>query len=116
MDLFRVQATTETPFKISGEKDRVALLKQIFKMKPVEALPPMEGFTSKLRNYQKIGVEWLWFLYENGFGGLLCDDMGLGKTHQAMALMSLPEGPALHNQSISGGLSHHRPESLGAEN
>jgi SNF2 family DNA or RNA helicase len=88
MDLFRVQATTETPFKISGEKDRVALLKQIFKMKPAGALPPMAGFTSKLRNYQKIGVEWLWFLYENGFGGLLCDDMGLGKTHQAMALMS----------------------------
>ena len=88
MDLFRVRATTETPFKISGEKDRVALLKQIFNMKPVDALPPMKGFTSELRNYQKIGVEWLWFLYENGFGGLLCDDMGLGKTHQAMALMA----------------------------
>lgn len=88
MDLFRVQATTEIPFNLSGEKDRVALLKQILKMKPVEAPPPMQGFISNLRNYQKIGVEWLWFLYENGFGGLLCDDMGLGKTHQAMALMA----------------------------
>jgi SNF2 family DNA or RNA helicase len=101
MDLFRVQATTDMPFKISGEKDRVALLKQIFKMKPVEALPPMEGFTSTLRNYQKIGVEWLWFLYENGFGGLLCDDMGLGKTHQAMALMScLKARPATTNRFL----------------
>jgi SNF2 family DNA or RNA helicase len=34
------------------------------------------------------GAEWLWFLFENGFGGLLCDDMGLGKTHQIMALMT----------------------------
>ncbi len=42
---------------------------------------------SPLRAYQKLGLEWLWFLYENGFGGLLCDDMGLGKTHQIMALM-----------------------------
>ena len=44
---------------------------------------------SELRPYQKIGVEWLHFLYENDLAGLLCDDMGLGKTHQAMALMLL---------------------------
>ncbi|MFH0725485.1 MAG: DEAD/DEAH box helicase [Pseudomonadota bacterium] len=101
MDLFRVQATTETPFKITGETDRVALLKQILKMKPAEALPPMKGFTSQLRNYQNIGVEWLWFLYENGFGGLLCDDMGLGKTHQAMALMScLKARPSTTNRFL----------------
>jgi SNF2 family DNA or RNA helicase len=42
----------------------------------------------KLRQYQKNACGWLWFLYENGFSGLLCDDMGLGKTHQVMALMT----------------------------
>ena len=42
---------------------------------------------SSLRPYQKLGVEWLYFLSENSLGGLLCDEMGLGKTHQVMALM-----------------------------
>ncbi|MCH1429378.1 MAG: DEAD/DEAH box helicase [Chlamydiales bacterium] len=41
-----------------------------------------------LRPYQKHGLEWLWFLYQNELSGLLCDDMGLGKTHQVMALLS----------------------------
>jgi SNF2 family DNA or RNA helicase len=40
-----------------------------------------------LYDFQEAGYRWLWFLYRNGFGGLLCDDMGLGKTHQAMALL-----------------------------
>ncbi|MFZ2491478.1 MAG: DEAD/DEAH box helicase [Thermoanaerobaculia bacterium] len=40
-----------------------------------------------LYGYQLTGYQWLWFLQQNGFGGLLCDDMGLGKTHQAMALI-----------------------------
>lgn len=88
MDVFRVQAASETPFEVAGQQERVALFKRILDMKPVAPLPEMRGFTSTLRGYQKIGVEWLWFLYENGFGGLLCDDMGLGKTHQAMALIT----------------------------
>ena len=41
-----------------------------------------------LRDYQKEGVRWLKYLYDNGFGGCLADDMGLGKTLQAIALLS----------------------------
>ena len=51
-------------------------------------LPSISEMKGKLRPYQRNGYGWLWFLYENGFSGLLCDDMGLGKTHQVMALMS----------------------------
>jgi superfamily II DNA or RNA helicase len=43
---------------------------------------------AKLRPYQEIGLQWLWFLYCHGLSGLLCDDMGLGKTHQTMALLA----------------------------
>jgi SNF2 family DNA or RNA helicase len=43
---------------------------------------------AKLRPYQEIGVQWLWFLYAHGLSGILCDDMGLGKTHQTMALLA----------------------------
>lgn len=48
----------------------------------------LKGLASDLREYQKNGVLWLWFLYQNGLSGLLCDDMGVGKTHQAMGLMA----------------------------
>ena len=40
------------------------------------------------RDYQKYGVKWLKYLYDNGFGGCLADDMGLGKTLQVIALFS----------------------------
>lgn len=58
------------------------------KLKPPSRLPALRPMKGKLREYQKNGYGWLWFLYENGFSGLLCDDMGLGKTHQMMALMT----------------------------
>lgn len=57
-------------------------------LKPPSRLPSVKAMKGKLREYQKNGYGWLWFLYENGFSGLLCDDMGLGKTHQVMALMA----------------------------
>lgn len=37
---------------------------------------------AELRPYQKEGLNWLNFLDEFGFGGILADDMGLGKTIQ----------------------------------
>lgn len=58
-------------------------------VKPV-ALP--QGFVGELRPYQKAGVDWLHFLREYGFGGILADDMGLGKTIQMLVfLQSLRE-------------------------
>ncbi|HTY62034.1 MAG TPA: SNF2-related protein [Acidobacteriota bacterium] len=50
------------------------------------------GFTGELRPYQKHGYDWLHFLHEYRFGGILADDMGLGKTVQVLAyLQSLKE-------------------------
>ncbi|HTY22702.1 MAG TPA: DEAD/DEAH box helicase [Desulfomonilaceae bacterium] len=60
-----------------------------------DRIPSIREMKGKLRPYQKNGFGWLWFLYRNGFSGLLCDDMGLGKTHQVMALMSA----ILHRQT-----------------
>lgn len=44
-------------------------------------------FKAELRPYQKAGYQWLKFLQEYNFGGILADDMGLGKTVQALALL-----------------------------
>lgn len=41
-----------------------------------------------LRDYQKYGFEWLKFLDECNFGGILADDMGLGKTLQIITLLA----------------------------
>ncbi len=42
---------------------------------------------SILREYQKVGYNWLMTLDSLGFGGILADDMGLGKTIQVIAIL-----------------------------
>ncbi|GIZ96477.1 DNA helicase [Tsukamurella sp. TY48] len=42
---------------------------------------------AELRPYQRDGLDWLSFLWDNDFGGILADDMGLGKTVQTLALI-----------------------------
>jgi SNF2 family DNA or RNA helicase len=43
------------------------------------------GLNAELRGYQRAGLDWMQFLREFGFGGILADDMGLGKTIQTLA-------------------------------
>lgn len=50
--------------------------------------PTIDHLPGRLRPYQNLGLQWLWFLYRHRLSGLLCDEMGLGKTHQAMALLA----------------------------
>ncbi|MCY3965257.1 MAG: DEAD/DEAH box helicase [Acidobacteria bacterium] len=86
-ELLRLQASSAAPIRVEGEGDRTDFLRRFLALRPADPLVEPEGLKSILRPYQRLGVEWLKFLYENGLAGLLCDDMGLGKTHQAMALM-----------------------------
>ena len=86
-DLFRITALNECPVEIDRQSDQANQLKQMLALQPLKSPLKVMGLTSGLRGYQELGVQWLWFLFENGFGGLLCDDMGLGKTHQVMAFM-----------------------------
>ncbi len=50
------------------------------------------GIKAELRPYQKSGIKWMNYLYDNGFGACLADDMGLGKTVQTIALLSRIHG------------------------
>ncbi len=87
MDLVRLN-TVSRNLNITGEKTgNIDLLKNILDLKPSRPVPVPAGLKSDLREYQKLGTEWLYYLSENLFGGLLCDDMGLGKTHQIMAFL-----------------------------
>ncbi|PTB96210.1 DNA helicase [Marivirga lumbricoides] len=47
------------------------------------------GLNGKLRGYQREGLNWLNFLDDFNFGGVLADDMGLGKSVQIIAFMLL---------------------------
>ena len=87
LELLRLQAAASQELIVDGHKSLVNRLQRLLNFKPCTPFPKIKGMVSKLRTYQQLGAEWISFLYENGFGGLLCDDMGLGKTHEVMAFM-----------------------------
>ncbi len=67
--------------KLYEKKQR---LRQFENIKDV-TLP--SNIKANLREYQKSGFNWLNFLEEFGWGGILADDMGLGKTLQAITFI-----------------------------
>jgi SNF2 family DNA or RNA helicase len=71
----------ETLRKLYEKKQK---LRQFENIKEV-ALP--QNIQANLRDYQKSGFNWLNFLDEFQWGGILADDMGLGKTLQAITFI-----------------------------
>jgi superfamily II DNA or RNA helicase len=62
---------------------------------PVVSSPPLTN--GELRGYQQRGLDFLAYLSEFGFGGVLADQMGLGKTLQVLSYLlrrKQMEGPA----------------------
>ncbi len=63
-------------------------LREKFKhFKEIKNMPLPKSLEGSLRDYQKVGYDWLHFLKEFSFGGCLADDMGLGKTVQVLSLI-----------------------------
>ncbi|HEY9315132.1 SNF2-related protein [Williamsia sp.] len=56
--------------------------------RPPKHVEPPTMLRATLRDYQREGLDWLSFLWDNGLGGVLADDMGLGKTLQTLALFA----------------------------
>lgn len=65
------------------------ILKKIGSFKGVRSQRIPKEIQGTLRAYQKEGVNWLCFLHEFNFGGILADDMGLGKTLQTLAFLTI---------------------------
>lgn len=53
----------------------------------IKDVPPPDHLQPILRPYQVAGFQWLNYLREVGWGGILADDMGLGKTIQALSFL-----------------------------
>ena len=53
----------------------------------IEAIAPPSQLSETMRPYQVSGFQWLNYLNEVKWGGILADDMGLGKTLQTLAFL-----------------------------
>ena len=68
-----------------GADKILSFAKKLENFTGINHVEPATEFAAQLRPYQQDGLNWLQFLREYGFGGILADDMGLGKTIQALA-------------------------------
>lgn len=75
------QLSTEILAELAEKQQRLKEFKNIKNQK----LP--KDIKATLRNYQIEGFNWLCFLDEFGWGGILADDMGLGKTVQVITFI-----------------------------
>jgi len=53
----------------------------------INNIEPPDHLQNILRPYQVAGYQWLNYLHEINWGGILADDMGLGKTVQALSFL-----------------------------
>lgn len=74
---------------VKAEKDEryFELMEQITNKNEQEYCTVPTNLTVTLRDYQKVGFQWLKTLERYGLGGILADDMGLGKTLQMIAVL-----------------------------
>lgn len=78
--------------KLKLPKMEEELVTNLLTMKSLPEYPLSKQFEGRLRDYQKVGYDWLGFLYQHRFGACLADDMGLGKTIQTIAFLSGIDG------------------------
>ncbi len=71
-------------FTINGGKELRELGQKLKNFTGIEDVALPNNLQAELRPYQQQGLNWLQFLREYKFGGILADDMGLGKTIQTL--------------------------------
>ena len=80
-ELYDLKNDDELFFELEEKYNR---LRDFDKINEVE---PPEHLKTILRPYQVAGFQWLHYLCNVGWGGILADDMGLGKTVQALSFL-----------------------------
>jgi len=90
-ELYENRDEKELSFELDEKYER---LKEFKNIPETEAPKHLQDI---LRPYQVSGFQWLNYLNDVGWGGILADDMGLGKTVQALSMLH-------HYKEITGGL------------
>ena len=80
-ELYLQRDEEELIFQLEEKYER---LKENYSIKPI---PAPVHLKSVLRPYQESGFQWLNYLREVQWGGILADDMGLGKTVQTLSFL-----------------------------
>ena len=81
-ELYEDRDEMELTIQLEQKYEKLKEFNRIREIDPPEHLKPI------LRPYQVAGYQWLNYLHEVNWGGILADDMGLGKTVQALAFMN----------------------------
>jgi len=76
-------------FSLNGGKALIETGKKLKNFEGIDAVPVPKSLNAILRDYQQQGLNWLQFLREYNFAGILADDMGLGKTVQTLCHLLL---------------------------
>ena len=78
-------------YEVRDENELVVQLEEKYQnlrqFNNIEEIEPSDHLKMILRPYQVAGYQWLNYLRDIKWGGILADDMGLGKTVQALSFM-----------------------------
>jgi non-specific serine/threonine protein kinase len=80
-ELYQQRDEEEIIFQLEGKYEKIREKYTIADVNPPEHLFPI------LRPYQVSGFQWLNYLHDVQWGGILADDMGLGKTIQTLSFL-----------------------------
>jgi non-specific serine/threonine protein kinase len=80
-ELYEQRDEEELIFQLEGKYEKIREKYSIANVLPPEHLTPI------LRPYQVSGFQWLNYLHDVQWGGILADDMGLGKTIQTLSFL-----------------------------
>ena len=84
--MYLEKLASESKLDLNKDEEFNKIINDITNSKDLDFKIPKE-FNGTLRDYQKIGFNWLKVLDKYNFGGILADEMGLGKTIQVIALL-----------------------------
>jgi len=73
--------------KIELNQSIKKMLRQLNTVSEIPIINVPGSLSGELRPYQQLGLNWLVFLRQYGFGACLADDMGLGKTIQLISYL-----------------------------
>lgn len=83
-----LEAMVDEPIEFTGSTWHSTLLGEMKTPAPERVEIP-DTVNAELRDYQRRGVDWLYWMSRNNLGAVLADDMGLGKTLQLLALLAV---------------------------
>ncbi len=88
-----LESLAKEPVEFEGNDWHASLLGGLDTVAPRRVEIP-DTVHAELREYQRRGVDWLYWMSRNNLGAVLADDMGLGKTLQLLSLLAVEHAEA----------------------